>query len=143
MLKAGFGLGPQAGWIREEITATVERGEAPDGLGLWVLGEAGDEVLCGLAHDLRERPVLLLGDVFEPLVERIGELYLSSCHDAFYTSFSNSRQCDSRLPRLPLSVQPGLHSKTLEFEGFKTGGLLRCRQTWFVWLCSSVGAVCW
>jgi hypothetical protein len=29
----------------------------------------------------------LLGYFFEPPVERIGELDLSACHDAFHTSF--------------------------------------------------------
>jgi len=80
------------GRIREEIATAVERGEAPDCLGLWVFWEAGDEVLGSLAHDLRERPVLLLGDHFEPLIERVGELDLSSCHDVFYTSLRRCRQ---------------------------------------------------
>jgi hypothetical protein len=61
-------------------------GKRQTALGLWVLWEAGDEVLRRLAHDLRERPVLALGDLFEPLVKRLWELDLSSCHDVFYTS---------------------------------------------------------
>ena len=76
-LDLGIYLRPQAGWIGEEIAATIEYGKVPDGLGLWGLGEAGDEVLGSLAHDLRERPVLLLGYLFEPLVERIWELDLN------------------------------------------------------------------
>lgn len=84
-LDLGICFRTQVGGIGEEISAAVEYGESPDRLGLWVLWEAGDEVLCRLAHDLRERPVLLLGDHFEPLIERIGELDLSPCHDVFYS----------------------------------------------------------
>ncbi len=81
----GIAFWLQAGSVSKIIPATVERGESPDGLGLWVLWETGDEVLGRLAYDLRERPVLLLGDHFEPLIERVGELDLSPCHDVLYT----------------------------------------------------------
>ena len=77
-------FGPQAGGISKEIPATVERGETPDSLGLLVLGETDDKVLRSLSHDVREQPVLLLSDLSEPLIQRVGKLDLSPCHDAFY-----------------------------------------------------------
>jgi len=83
----GIGFRPQAGGIRKEVATTVERWEPPHCSGFRILGEAGDEMLSRFPHDLRKRPILLLGYFFEPPVERIGELDLSACHDAFHTSF--------------------------------------------------------
>ena len=100
-LDLGICFRTQVGGIGEEISTAVEYGESPDRLGLRPPWESGDEVLGRLAHELRERPVLLLGDHFEPLLERIGELDLSPCHDVFYSITkalpSNCRRQDGDL----------------------------------------------
>lgn len=74
----------QAGGIGEEVAAAVEGGKAPHFLRRRLLGEAGDEVLCSLTHDFRQRPILPLGNLFEPLIEGVRKMNLSAFHDMFY-----------------------------------------------------------
>ncbi len=92
----GVGLGMKRGRVAEEIAAAIERGKTPFRAGLGCLGKAGDEVLGGFAHDFCKRPVVLLGDGFEPQIEWIGKLNLCACHDALFTSEADCRQSCTR-----------------------------------------------
>lgn len=83
MLVHGFGA--EAGGVGKKVASTIECGEVPGTAGLLRFGETTDEVLGSLAHDFGKRPILLLGDGSEPLVEQIREMNLDATHDALST----------------------------------------------------------
>lgn len=88
----GVGLGMQRGRVAKEVASAVERGEAPFRASFGFLWKAGNEVFGGFAHDFGERPIMLLGDGFEPQIKWIRELNLRACHGVLFTSEADCRQ---------------------------------------------------
>jgi hypothetical protein len=81
----GIHLGAEIGGVGKEVATAIKSGKTP-GIA-WLLGlrKPVDEMFGGFSHDLGKGPILLLCDEFEPLVKRVWELNLSSCHDVLST----------------------------------------------------------
>jgi hypothetical protein len=68
MTRCAQGWSPLLADTWPEVTAAVQRGEAPDGFWSRALWKVRDKLLRSFPHHFGERSVLTLGDLFEPLV---------------------------------------------------------------------------
>ena len=73
-------------WVVQKIAATIEGRKLPVVRTLCTIGKTVNEMFGRLPHDFRQGPVLRFRDLFEPPVERVGELNLSANHVVNRTS---------------------------------------------------------